>query len=61
MPIRAKGSIVASGRSAVNNSNNFMNNRVFNNRLKKKYSILGFIAGVASSVISSYIYDYITK
>lgn len=52
-------SIVATGGSTISNSKNEVNEKL--KKAKTKYSIIGFILGIISSLVSSFVYDYLTK
>ncbi|SMD44204.1 hypothetical protein SAMN00777080_2822 [Aquiflexum balticum DSM 16537] len=52
-------SIVATGGSSISNSKNEIATKA--KRLKTKFTLIGFILGVLSSLVASYIYDYLTK
>lgn len=54
---KIKKSIVASGGSTIKNSRNEVNEKM--KKVKTKYSIIGFLVGVISSILSSYLYDLI--
>lgn len=52
-------SIVASGGSSISNSKNEITTNV--KSLKSKFTLIGFILGILSSLLASFIYDYLNK
>lgn len=52
-------SIVASGGSTIINSKNKISENV--RKIKIKYTIIGFILGILSSLMASFIYDLLTR
>lgn len=52
-------SIVASGGSSISNSKNEITTNA--KRLKTKFTLIGFILGILSSLVASFIYDYLTN
>lgn len=54
-------SIVAQGGSTISNSKNITRQNNNNNSVKAQYTFIGFVLGILSSIIGSYIYEHFIK